>query len=129
MEGCSRRGYQAVELDNLDSFTRSHRLMKRSQALSFARMLVRRAHRAGLAVGQKNLAGYDGTQIGFDFAVSESCAQYDECHRYVKHFGSQVVMIEYRDVDFDDACAAYGDTHAVVRRDLALRPSYEPRYC
>lgn len=129
IDGCARDGFAAVEFDNLDSFTRSHRLLTRAQALAFAKLLVRRAHRADLSAGQKNLAGYDGTRIGFDFAVSESCAQYDECARYVRHFGSQVVMIEYRDADFEKACRQYGDTHAIVRRDRALRPSYEPSYC
>jgi hypothetical protein len=70
--GCADDGFAAVELDNLDSFTRSRRLVTRAQGLAFARLLVQRAHREGLAAGQKNLAGYDGTRIGFDFAVSES---------------------------------------------------------
>ncbi|MDO9456025.1 endo alpha-1,4 polygalactosaminidase [Nocardioides sp.] len=127
--GCARDGFQAVEFDNLDSFTRSRRLLDRADALAFARLLVRKAHAVGLAAGQKNLAGYDGTRIGFDLAVSESCAQYDECGRYVRSFGDQVVMIEYRRVDFRRACAAYGDTHAVVLRDLDLSPSYTPTFC
>ncbi len=38
-------------------------------------------------------------------------------------------MIEYRDQDFAEACREFGATHAIVRRDLKLRPSYEPRYC
>jgi hypothetical protein len=129
VDGCARDGFDAVEYDNLDSFTRSARLLTRAQALAFARLLTRRAHRAGLAAGQKNLAGYDGTRIGFDFAVSESCAEFDECGAYVRDYGDQVVMVEYRAAAFREACAAYGDTHPVVLRDLALRPSYTPRFC
>lgn len=129
IDGCAADGFQAVEFDNLDSFTRSHKLMTKTQALAFAALLVKRSHLAGLAAGQKNLAGYDGTQIGFDFAVSESCAQYDECNRYVKSYGDQVIMIEYRDVDFAKACDEYGDSHAIVRRDRALSRSYHPQYC
>lgn len=129
IEGCAADGFDAVELDNLDSFTRSKRLMERRDNLAFARLLVRRAHRAGIAVGQKNLAGFDGTRVGFDFAVSEECARYDECGRYVDHYGDQVLMVEYRTRDFREACRDHGATHAVVRRDLALRPSYEPRFC
>ncbi|MCW2814226.1 MAG: hypothetical protein JWN84_1681 [Nocardioides sp.] len=127
--GCVRDGFQAVELDNLDSFTRSGGLLDRGDAIAYARLLVRRAHAAGLAVGQKNLAGYDGTRIGFDFAVSESCAQYAECGRYVRHYGSRVLMVEYRRPDFDRACRTHGQTHAVVLRDLDLSPSYAPRWC
>ena len=129
IDSCAADGFDAVEFDNLDSFTRSHRLVKRRASLAFARKLVRRAHRADLSAGQKNLAGYDGTTIGFDFAVSEQCARYDECRRYVDHFGDQVVMIEYRGRDFREVCSDFGSTHAIVRRDLALSPSYAPRYC
>ncbi|GAA5148765.1 endo alpha-1,4 polygalactosaminidase [Nocardioides marinquilinus] len=127
--GCARDGFDAVEYDNLDSFTRSRGLLDRADALAFARLLVERAHDVGLAVAQKNLAGYDGTRIGFDFAVAESCAQWDECGAYVADFGRDVVMVEYRAADFREACRGYGRTHPVVLRDLALRPSYTPRFC
>lgn len=126
---CAADGYEAVEFDNLDSFTRSRGLVTRRQTLAFARQIVRASHAAGLAVGQKNTPGLDGTSLGFDFAVSEECGRYRECQRYVDSFGSQVVMVEYRAADFRWACARYGDTHPIVLRDLALRPGYAPRYC
>ncbi len=126
---CAADGYEAVEFDNLDSYTRSRRLLTRGQALAFARLLVRAAHDAGLAAGQKNAAGLDGTTLGFDFAVSEECARWNECRLYDDHYGNQVVMVEYRLRDFRQACARYGDTHAIVLRDLALSPRFEPRYC
>jgi hypothetical protein len=129
ISGCARDGFQAVEFDNLDSFTRSKGLIKRKHALAFSRLLTRATHRVHLAAGQKNLAGFDGTTVGFDFAVTESCARWRECARYVRHFGSQVVMVEYRRGDFERACAAYGDSHPVVLRDLALRPAYSPEFC
>ncbi|MEO9323535.1 endo alpha-1,4 polygalactosaminidase [Nocardioides sp. C4-1] len=129
ISGCRRDGFQAVELDNLDSYTRSKKQLRRVDAVAFSRLLVRRAHRAGLAVGQKNLADLDGTRVGFDFAVTESCAQFDECGAYVRHFGDQVVMIEYRRRDFVKACREFGATHPVVLRDLDLSPSYTPTYC
>ena len=129
IDGCADDGFDAVELDNLDSFTRSRGLIGRRGALAFAELLVRRAHRADLPVAQKNLAGFDGTTIGFDMAVAEECARFDECGRYVEHYGDQVLMVEYRDRDFREACRDFGSTHAIVRRDLALRPSYEPAYC
>jgi len=127
--GCARHGYAAVELDNLDSFTRSHGLVSRRQALRYAARLVAAAHRHGLAAGQKNLAGFDGTRIGYDFAVSEECGRYDECGRYVDDFGDYVLMVEYRARDFDATCAAYGATHAVVLRDRDLTPSGVHRWC
>jgi hypothetical protein len=128
-KGCARDGFAAVEYDNLDSFTRSHGLLKRRHALRYARLLTRGAHRFGLAAGQKNLAGFDGRKIGFDFAVSEECGRYDECGAYVDDFGDQVLMVEYRAKDFERTCAAYADTHAVVLRDRDLSPGGVRRWC
>jgi hypothetical protein len=127
--GCARHGFEAVEYDNLDSFTRSHHLLRRGQALAYARLLVRAAHRAGLAAGQKNLAGYDGTRIGFDFAVAEECGRYRECGSYVRHYGSRVLAIEYRRRDFRWTCDRYGDRLPVVLRDLDLSPRGVRRWC
>jgi hypothetical protein len=126
---CAQDGYDAVEYDNLDSFTRSDGLLTKRQAIRFAALLVDRAHRHGLAAGQKNLAGFDGTTIGYDFAVSEECGRYDECGRYVHDFGDQVLMVEYRAADFAGTCAAYGATHAVVLRDRELSPAGVRRWC
>ena len=128
-KGCARDGFVAVEYDNLDSFTRSHGLLKRRDALKFARLLTKGAHRAGLAAGQKNLAGYDGHRVGFDFAVSEECGHYDECDAYVDDFGDQVLMIEYVADDFEATCEAYGATHAVVLRDRDLSPGGRAPWC
>ena len=127
--GCAADGFVAVEYDNLDSFTRSHGLLKRWHAVAFARLLAGRAHAEGLAAGQKNLAGFDGTRVGFDFAVAESCAQYDECGEYVDDYGDQVLMVEYRARDFRRACAAYGDRVPVVLRDRALSRAGVRRWC
>jgi hypothetical protein len=127
--GCAGAGYDAVEYDNLDSFTRSHRLIARRQAVAYARLLVRGAHRAGLAAGQKNLAGFDGTAIGYDFAVAEECGRYDECGRYVRAYGDAVLAIEYRRADFRRTCRQYGDRLAVVLRDRDLSPAGVRRFC
>jgi hypothetical protein len=129
LRGCTRHGFVAAELDNLDSFTRSHGLISRSQAMRFAALLVRAAHRNGLAVGQKNLAGFDGTRIGYDFAVAEECGRYDECGRYVADFGDQVLMIEYHARDFAETCTAFGADHSVELRDRDLTPSGVHGWC
>ena len=126
---CAADGFAAVEYDNLDSFSRSHGLVERTQAIAFARLLVRAAHRNDLAVGQKNLAGYDGTRIGFDFAVAEECGRWRECGRYVSAYGDQVLAIEYHARDFRRACAAYGDLLPIVLRDLDLSPGGVHQWC
>ena len=127
--GCAEDGFDAVEFDNLDSFTRSRGLVSRQQALAYARLLVRAAHRAGLEAGQKNLAGYDGTRIGYDFAVAEECGRYRECGSYTRFYGARVLSIEYRRADFRWTCARYGHRLAVVLRDRDLTPTGVREWC
>ena len=127
--GCADDGFDAVEFDNLDSFTRSRGLVERREALAFARLLVRGAHRAGLAAGQKNLAGYDGTRIGFDFAVAEECGRYRECDAYTEAYGDRVLAIEYRRADFRWTCARHGEQLAVVLRDRDVTPTGVREWC
>jgi hypothetical protein len=126
---CARDGFDAVEFDNLDSFTRSHGLLTRRDAVAYARVLVRRAHRAGLEVGQKNLAGFDGTRVGYDFAVAEECGRYHECATYARHYGRRVLAIEYRRRDFRWTCAHFGKRLPVVLRDRALSRTGVRRWC
>jgi hypothetical protein len=129
IDRCARDGYDAVELDNLDSFSRSHGLIRPRHALRYARLLTARAHAAGLAVGQKNWAELDGRRLGFDFAVAEECGRYDECGDYVASYGSRVVVVEYRRRDFRRTCAAYGDRLGVVLRDRDLTPTGVRSWC
>jgi len=127
--GCARDGFDAVELDNLDSFSRSHGLVRARHARAFARLLTAAAHRSGLAVAQKNWAEWDGTVAGFDFAVAEECGRYDECGRYVESYGDHVLVVEYRSQDFARTCAAYGDRLAVVLRDRDLTADGVRQWC
>ncbi len=127
--GCAEDGYDAVEYDNLDSFTRSKGLLTRRDARRFARRLVHRAHAEGLAAAQKNRAGWDGTVVGYDFAIAEQCAQWRECDAYVATYGSSVLAVEYRDRPFRRACRRWSDRLSVVRRDLALAADGVRRWC
>ncbi|NYE36253.1 hypothetical protein F4692_001357 [Nocardioides cavernae] len=127
--GCARDGFDAVEYDNLDSFSRSGGLISARHAKAFALLLTATAHGAGLAAGQKNWATWDGTTAGFDFAVSEECGRYDECDAYVDSYGDRVLVVEYRARDFRKTCRAYGDRLAVVLRDRDLTPDGVRRFC
>ncbi|WP_235735832.1 endo alpha-1,4 polygalactosaminidase [Nocardioides alcanivorans] len=129
VEGCAADGFASVEFDNLDSFSRSHGLIKRKHAKKFARLLTREAHRAGLAAGQKNWAGLNGRRLGFDFAVAEECGRYDECGDYVATYGRAVLVVEYRKRDFKKTCREYGDQVAVVLRDRALARNGRRAWC
>lgn len=129
IEECADDGFDAVELDNLDSFSRSHGLIRKKHAKKFARTLVRRAHRAGLAAGQKNWAELRGARLGFDFAIAEECGRYDECGRYAATYGRRVLVVEYRRKDFRKACARHGDRLMVVLRDRALAADGRRSWC
>jgi hypothetical protein len=104
-------------------------MLKRKQAIAYARLLVRAAHSAGLAAGQKNLSDLDGRTIGYDFVVAEECGRYRECGDYTAHYGRRVLSIEYRRADFRWTCSHYGASLAVVLRDRDLSPRGVRDWC
>ncbi|MGW1598921.1 endo alpha-1,4 polygalactosaminidase [Streptomyces sp. SCL15-4] len=119
IDGCADKGFDAVEPDNYDSYTRSDGLLDPADATAFMALLSRHAHARHLAVAQKNtaeLAGQRG-RAGLDFAVAEECGQYDECGVYAKAFGDRVVDIEYTDHGLEAARARWGGRLSIVRRD------------
>jgi hypothetical protein len=119
VRACARKGFDAVELDNLDSWTRLPDVpFGRGDALAYARLLSRRARALGLAVAQKNTPQLTRREArAFDFAIAEACGRYRECGAYRRLHGDRVLAIEYRRRDFRAACRAVGDRIAVVLRD------------
>ncbi|MEU9479052.1 endo alpha-1,4 polygalactosaminidase [Streptomyces sp. NPDC048191] len=119
IDGCAKKGFDAVEPDNYDSYTRSRHLLTAADATSFMRLLSRHAHARHLAVAQKNTAQLAGVRgrAGLDFAVAEECGQYDECGVYAKAFDDRVVDIEYTAAGLRAALAHWGDRLSIVRRD------------
>ncbi|WP_419998900.1 endo alpha-1,4 polygalactosaminidase [Streptomyces boninensis] len=123
LDGCARDGYDAVEPDNLDSYTRSDGLLKAKDAVAFARLLAVRAHEKGLAIGQKNTADLlpRSGRIGFDFAVVEECAAYDECGPFIKAYDGRVFAVEYQPAAFERGCRRWGEELSLTLRDLDVR--------
>ncbi|TLS41773.1 endo alpha-1,4 polygalactosaminidase [Streptomyces montanus] len=122
VDGCAAKGYDAVEPDNYDSYTRSRRLLTANDAASFIKLLSAHAHARGLAIAQKNtveLAGFR-SRTGLDFAVAEECGEYDECGEYAKAFDDRVVVIEYTDNGLKKARSGFGDRLCIVRRDVLV---------
>lgn len=112
IRACAEKGFDAVEFDNLDSFTRSDGRLDMEDALAFAALLVAEAGKLGLPAGQKNTAdlGARGRdEAGFAFAVTEECHRWEECAAFTGVYGrDQVLGIEYADDlrgSFADACA------------------------
>ncbi|MFY1700605.1 endo alpha-1,4 polygalactosaminidase [Micromonospora sp. WMMA1923] len=121
IDTCASKGFKAIEPDNLDSYTRSKGLLTRAQAVSYAASLSAYAHSKGLAVAQKNLAELstaDARKAGFDFAVAEECATWNECDAYTATYGNHVIVIEYTESGYTKACRSHGSTLSVVLRDL-----------
>jgi hypothetical protein len=125
LDGCAAAGYRAVELDNLDSWTRSGGRLTAADALAYARLLIGRAHGRGLLAGQKNAAelGGAGRAAGFDFAVTEECGEFAECGDYTAVYGRAVLEVEYTRAGLAAACPA---DHPVVLRDRDVQPAGEP---
>ncbi len=138
IEICAEKGFAAVEFDNLDSWTRFNGTplarkvpFGKHDAVKFARELTRRSHRLGLAVAQKNTTQIKKMQagrIGFDFALVEDCARYNECNVYRKTYGNRMISIEYRRPLFERACEQIGDEVSVVLRDRGVRRPTSKRY-
>ena len=136
--GCAGEGYDAVEFDNLDSWTRFNGTPLKKKvpfgkrdALAYAKLLAVQTHGRGMAVGQKNTAGISRGQaakVGFDFAIAEECGRYRECGRYTSVYGDDVIAIEYRRKDFRRTCNSVGDRISVVLRDRLVSKPGSKRY-
>ncbi len=131
---CADRGFDAVEFDNLDSWTRSGGRLTRSGNLALAAALVRLGHGKGLAVGQKNtpqLGASGRKQTGFDFVVAEECFVYQECGAYTKAFGKRVIDVEYTDDSkrpWSSVCASTKRPAMTILRDRDLVPAGDDAY-
>ncbi|WP_426309990.1 endo alpha-1,4 polygalactosaminidase [Cellulosimicrobium sp. E-16] len=126
--GCADDGFDAVEIDNLDTWRRFDAIDE-DGAHALARAYADLAHDAGLAIAQKNaaeIAPLAAGVLGFDFAVTEECAVFDECSAYTDAYGDHVLQVEYPDalddagLTFDDVCALDDPAPLTVLRDRDL---------
>ncbi|QUI30065.1 endo alpha-1,4 polygalactosaminidase [Streptomyces alfalfae] len=124
IDSCADKGFQAVEPDNYDTYTRFPDHLKASQAKAFVSLLSAHAHDKGLAIAQKNTPdlAVDREETGLDFAVAEECGEWDECDMYADAFGDRVLVVEYSAKGLEKACAGWGDRLSVVRRDVGVAP-------
>ncbi len=136
---CAAKGFEAIEPDNLDSWTRfddtpmEDRVpFGQAEAIAYAELIAGIGHRYGLAVAQKNTvelpAEVARDRIGFDFAVAEECGRWDECQGYVDVYGDNVIVIEYRRRDLERTCRDFGDRLSVVLRDIGVSTPGSDRY-
>jgi len=132
-EMCARKGFDAVEPDNIQGWEPENKTgfeITRADQLRFNRWVAGQVHRRGMSVALKN----DGRQAkqllsAFDFAIVEQCFQYEECVYYrpfIDH-GKAVFETEYEDQPSDYCTAAlklhFSSLHKTY--DLFARP-WEP---
>jgi hypothetical protein len=139
IDSCKAKGFQAIEPDNLDSWTRSLNKLTKADNVAYATLLATHAHSNGLAIAQKNTSelGTAGkASVGFDFAIAEECQVYKECGSYTGPYGNHVIEIEYTDnarSAYTKACAAQGKSISVILRDRDVvakgQSAYRYEYC
>ncbi|KAI6211606.1 hypothetical protein M3Y96_00452000 [Aphelenchoides besseyi] len=137
IDECAKKGYKAIEPDNLDSYTRSKKLITKQNNLDYAKLLAAHAHKKNLAFGQKNDASITKAQaknVGFDFGIVEECQEFKECGKYDAVYGNHWIEIEYTDVKnatalFKAACKARGNRISLIQRDRdVVKPSNKEEY-
>ncbi|MEI3848783.1 MULTISPECIES: endo alpha-1,4 polygalactosaminidase [unclassified Microbacterium] len=128
IDGCGQSGFDAVEIDNLDTWTRFAEIDE-AGAHALASAYVDRAHGAGMAIAQKNAAeitAFAHEELGFDFAVTEECGVWEECAAYTDVYGDHVLQIEYpgaleeAGMTFAEVCAREDRAPLTILRDLDL---------
>ena len=127
IDQCADDGYDAVEIDNLDSFTRFPDELDEDDAVGYAAALAERGHVAGLAVAQKNTVELLGRldETGFDFAIVEECAAYDECGAFVDAFDGRVLAVEYDADALAYGCRTWPDVSFILRDHDVAAPGDE----
>lgn len=134
IEACADRGFDAVEIDNLDTYSRSEGRLSIDDNLALAKLFADRAHGHFMAIGQKNsveLGERGRSAADFDFAVTEECVRFEECDAYSDVYGDAVIDIEYTDdlsAPFDEICASDDRPATTILRDRDLVAKGEPEY-
>jgi hypothetical protein len=130
MSMCARKGFDAVEPDNVTGWEPENHTgfrITRAQQLRFNRWVARQVHARGMAVALKNDARQVRQLAGaFDFAVVEQCFQYRECG-YYRPFVSQGKAVFEAEYELEPAAfcaraAALGFSAIRKSYDLFARP-------
>jgi hypothetical protein len=94
------KGCNGVDPDNVDGYANNNGLkLTKAQQISFNRWLASEAHKRNLSAGLKNAVELlPQLAEHFDFAVNESCYQYEECGGYVamRRQGKPIFIADYR---------------------------------
>ena len=119
---CAEKGFEAVEFDNLDSWTRFERRAVRPPPTRSPTRGGSRAWRTLAGSRPRRRTRHSSAPRGASpdrlrLRVAEQCGRYRECGRYRALYGDRVLAIEYRRRDFRRTCARIGAAVSVVLRD------------
>jgi hypothetical protein len=121
---CKQKSFDAVDFDNVDGYQNDTGFpLTAAQQLTFDRFLANAAHDQGLSVALKNdLAQIPQLVRNFDFAVNESCFDYDECaaERAFIRAGKAVFVIEYDLATTSFCTSARAEHFGAIRKHLNL---------
>lgn len=120
----AERGCDGVDPDNVDGYSnRTGFALTYQSQLDYNRFLFDRAHAEGLAVSLKNDLGQVQELLPHvDFAVNESCHQWQECHLLTPFIeaGKPVLHIDYLYLDSGARAGHCGEMAALQFRSLTL---------
>jgi len=110
MDRAVAKGCDAVDTDNVDGYTNASGFsLTYADQLAYNTMLSNEAHARGLSIALKNDVGQLSELVDlFDFAVNESCYQYNECSDYSMfiELDKPVYIIEYNQERFSNSCSS-----------------------
>jgi hypothetical protein len=130
MDMCRTKGFDAVEFDNVDGYGNNPGFpITAADQANFNSWLANEAHTRGLSAGLKNdTAQLQTLQPYFDWALNESCWEYEECttaqtgYGYDKYVaaGKAVFNVEYN-LDTSKFCSkANAQNFNSLKKKLAL---------
>ncbi len=124
IDGCKTKGFDAIEIDNLDSYSRSQSKLTVDNNVAAMALFSDAAHAKGLAIAQKNSSEIvpRKAELKTDFAVAEECNTFDECQDYRAGYGDHVLVIEYVRADFTKGCSMFPGLSIVLRDRNLVAP-------
>ena len=123
------KGCDGVDTDNVDGFTNSTGFALTAQnQLDYNKWLATEAHARGLSIGLKNdLLQIVELEPYFDFAINESCLQYNECDLLTPFVdaGKAVFGIEYINDPADFCSETNASNFDFLKKSRSLLSEHE----